>query len=103
MKDFLKFVIGGHIDHGKSTLIGRLLYDTDSLPNGKMEEIKQVCEMLGKELEFGFILDNLEEERDQGIDNGAPLGSRSKGEERERGSSPAPRGLDRVLPWWRDV
>ncbi|MEA3282893.1 MAG: GTP-binding protein, partial [Euryarchaeota archaeon] len=36
----LKFVIVGHIDHGKSTLIGRLLYDTGSLPEGKIEEIK---------------------------------------------------------------
>ncbi len=66
-KETLKFVIVGHVDHGKSTLIGRLLYDTDSLPEGKIEEIKQICEMLGRDLEFGFILDNLEEERDQGI------------------------------------
>ncbi len=63
----LRLVIVGHVDHGKSTLIGRLLYDTDSLPEGKVEEIKEVCDMLGKEFEFGFILDNLEEERDQGI------------------------------------
>jgi sulfate adenylyltransferase large subunit len=63
----LKFVIVGHVDHGKSTLIGRLLFDTDSLPEGKIEEIKAVCESLGKELEFGYIMDNLEEERDQNI------------------------------------
>ncbi len=66
-QDNLKFVIVGHVDHGKSTLIGRLLYDTNSLPDGKIGEIKQVCEMMGKEFEFGFILDNLEEERSQGI------------------------------------
>ncbi len=65
--DELKLVIVGHVDHGKSTLIGRLLYDTNSLPEGKIDEIKEVCEMLGKDFEFGFILDNLEEERDQGI------------------------------------
>ncbi len=63
----LKFVIVGHVDHGKSTLIGRLLYDTNSLAEGKIEEIKQLCESLGKELEFGYIMDHLEEERDQGI------------------------------------
>ena len=63
----LKFVIVGHIDHGKSTLIGRLLYDTDSLPEGKIEEIRQICESLGKDLEFGYVMDHLEEERDQGI------------------------------------
>lgn len=63
----LKFVIVGHVDHGKSTLIGRLLYDTNSLPEGKIEEIKQLCESLGKDLEFGYVMDHLEEERDQGI------------------------------------
>ncbi|MHC1605633.1 MAG: sulfate adenylyltransferase subunit 1 [Candidatus Methanofastidiosia archaeon] len=63
----LKFVIVGHIDHGKSTLIGRLLYDTGSLPEGKIEEIKQICESLGKDIEFGYVMDHLEEERDQGI------------------------------------
>lgn len=65
--DNLKFVIVGHVDHGKSTLIGRLLYDTNSLPEGKIEEIKQICESLGKDIEFGYIMDHLEEERDQGI------------------------------------
>ena len=63
----LKFVIVGHVDHGKSTLIGRLLYDTSSLPEGKLEEIKQLCESLGKDIEFGYVMDHLEEERDQGI------------------------------------
>ena len=63
----LKFVIVGHIDHGKSTLIGRLFFDTDSLPEGKMDEIKAVCESLGKELEFAYVMDHLQEERDQGI------------------------------------
>ncbi len=65
--DNLKLVIVGHVDHGKSTLIGRLFYDTDSLPDGKVEEIRQVCEALGREMEFGFIMDNLKEERDQGV------------------------------------
>jgi len=63
----LKLVIVGHVDHGKSTLIGRLLYDTNSLPEGKMDEIKEICKALGREVEFGFIMDHLEEERDQGI------------------------------------
>jgi len=66
-KEDLKFVIVGHVDHGKSTLIGRLLYDTGSIPKEKIKEIKGICDTLGKPMEFGFILDNLEEERDQGI------------------------------------
>lgn len=65
--EFLKFVIVGHVDHGKSTLIGRLLYDTDSLPEGKMEDIKKASEEKGKEAEFAFVLDALEEEMEQGI------------------------------------
>ena len=66
-KTTLRFAIVGHVDHGKSTLIGRLLYDTDSLPKGKIEEIEAVCRQLGRELEFGFILDHLQEEREQGV------------------------------------
>jgi sulfate adenylyltransferase subunit 1 len=66
-KEMLKFVIVGHVDHGKSTLIGRLLYDTGSLPDEKIEEIKKFCEALGKDIEFGYVMDHLEEERDQGI------------------------------------
>ncbi len=66
-KGYLKFVIVGHIDHGKSTLIGRLLYDTGSIPKEKIEEIKQICDSLGKEIEFGYVMDHLEEEREQGI------------------------------------
>jgi sulfate adenylyltransferase large subunit len=67
MQEYLKFVIVGHVDHGKSTLIGRLLYDTDSLPEGKMEELKQMSEEKGKDVEFAFVLDSLEEEMEQGI------------------------------------
>ncbi len=66
-KEQLSFVVVGHVDHGKSTLIGRLLYDTDSLPKEKIEEVKSVCAALGKEFEFAYILDHLEEERKQGI------------------------------------
>lgn len=63
----LRFVIVGHIDHGKSTLIGRLFFDTDSLPEEKIEEVRAICESLGKEMEFAYVMDHLEEERTQGI------------------------------------
>lgn len=63
----MKIVIVGHVDHGKSTLIGRLLFDTNSLPHEKIEEVKNISKALGREMEFGFILDHLQEEREQGI------------------------------------
>ncbi len=63
----LKFVIVGHVDHGKSTLIGRLLYDTGSISPDKIEEVKKTSKDLGRETEFAYLLDHLEEERKQGI------------------------------------
>lgn len=65
--DGLSFVIVGHVDHGKSTLIGRLLYDTNSLPPDKIEEIKKASAKQGKRTEFAYLLDHLEEERKQGV------------------------------------
>jgi bifunctional enzyme CysN/CysC len=63
----MNIVIVGHVDHGKSTLVGRLFYDTNSLPEGRYEAVARVCEDTGKPFEFAFLLDALEEERDQGI------------------------------------
>ncbi|HEX6958947.1 MAG TPA: adenylyl-sulfate kinase [Ferrovibrio sp.] len=60
-------VIVGHVDHGKSTLVGRLLHDTDSLPDGKLEQIKAVSAKRGLDFEWSFLLDALQVERDQGI------------------------------------
>ena len=63
----LKIVIVGHVDHGKSTLVGRLLHDTHSLPDGKLEAIKQSCLKRGMPFEWSFLMDALQTERDQGI------------------------------------
>lgn len=63
----LKIVIVGHVDHGKSTLVGRLCFDTDSLPQGKAEQIRQACEAEGMEFEYAFLLDALLEEQEQNI------------------------------------
>lgn len=63
----MKLVIVGHVDHGKSTLVGRLMSDTGSLPEGKLDFIKDICKRQGKKFEFAFLLDALEEEQDQGI------------------------------------
>lgn len=60
-------VIVGHVDHGKSTLVGRLLHDTDSLPAGKLEQLKAVSAKRGLDFEWSFLLDALQVERDQGI------------------------------------
>jgi translation elongation factor TU len=62
-----RLVIVGHVDHGKSTVIGRLLYDTESLPPEKLKEIERISETLGREREFAFVMDSLEEERKRGI------------------------------------
>ncbi len=63
----LSFVMVGHVDHGKSTLIGRLLYDTGSLPPDKIEEIKAASQEQGREVEFAYVMDHLEEERSRNI------------------------------------
>src|SRR6516162_3094455 len=63
----LKIVFVGHVDHGKSTLIGRIFYDTNSLPEGKVEQIQKACKEEGMEFEFAFLLDALLEEQEQNI------------------------------------
>jgi bifunctional enzyme CysN/CysC/sulfate adenylyltransferase subunit 1 len=63
----LKIVIVGHVDHGKSTLIGRLFYDTGSIPEVRYREIEATCKAQGREFEFAYLMDALEEEREQNI------------------------------------
>ena len=67
VRDLLRIVIVGHVDHGKSTLVGRLFHDTGSLPDGKYESIKAMCEKRGVPFEWAFLMDALQAERDQGI------------------------------------
>ncbi|MEI9806183.1 MAG: phosphoadenylyl-sulfate reductase [Pseudolabrys sp.] len=63
----IRIVIVGHVDHGKSTLIGRLLHETGSLPEGKLDNLKAVSARRGMKFEWSFLLDALQTERDQGI------------------------------------
>lgn len=67
MNERMNIVIVGHVDHGKSTLIGRLLADTNSLPVGKLEQVKRTCELNSKPFEYAFLLDALIDEQAQGI------------------------------------
>ena len=63
----LKIVFVGHVDHGKSTLIGRILAETNSLTEGKVESIRQSCAAQGQPFEYAFLLDALSEEQEQNI------------------------------------
>src|SRR6266478_3256640 len=66
-RDQMNVVIVGHVDHGKSTVVGRLLADTGSLPQGKLEAVRKECERTSKPFEYAFLLDALSDEQDQGI------------------------------------
>ncbi len=66
-REQMNIVIVGHVDHGKSTVIGRLLADTDSLPEGKLEFVKEYCRRNSKPFEYAFLLDALKDEQAQGI------------------------------------
>lgn len=63
----LKIVIVGHVDHGKSTFVGRLFYDTGSLPEGKYEQLVAIAKARGVPFEFANLMDALQAERDQNI------------------------------------
>ncbi|QAA35197.1 GTP-binding protein [Clostridium manihotivorum] len=67
VREDMNIVIVGHVDHGKSTIIGRLLADTNSLPEGKLEQVKERCRRNSKPFEYAFLLDALKDEQEQGI------------------------------------
>ncbi len=67
VREQMNIVIVGHVDHGKSTVLGRLLADTGSLPEGKLDAVRKECERTGKPFEYAFLLDALIDEQDQGI------------------------------------
>ncbi len=66
-REKMNIVIVGHVDHGKSTVIGRLLADTGSLPEGKLEAVKALCARTARPFEYAFLLDALKDEQAQGI------------------------------------
>jgi len=67
-KPHMNLVTVGHVDHGKSTLVGRLLYDTKNFSEEDMRKLKEIAKELKKEtFEFAFIMDRLKEERERGV------------------------------------
>lgn len=63
----LNIVVVGHVDHGKSTIIGRLLADTDSVSHDKIERVREQCRRKALPFEYAFLLDALKDEQEQGI------------------------------------
>jgi bifunctional enzyme CysN/CysC len=66
-RERMHLVIGGHVDHGKSTVIGRLLADIGALPQGKLEQIRERCARTSRPFEYAFLIDALKDEQAQGI------------------------------------
>ncbi len=67
-KPHMNLVTIGHVDHGKSTLVGRLLYDTGNVRDDALRKLKDLAKELKKEtFEFAFIMDRLKEERERGV------------------------------------
>lgn len=67
-KEHINLVFIGHVDHGKSTSVGRLLYDTGNIDEQAMRKLKEKAEQLGKGgFEFAFVMDNLKEEQERGV------------------------------------
>ncbi|HXK60095.1 MAG TPA: GTP-binding protein, partial [Acidobacteriota bacterium] len=66
-REQLHVVVVGHVDHGKSTLVGRLMADLGVLPEGKIEQIRAYCANNARPFEFAFLLDALKNEQSQGI------------------------------------
>ena len=67
LRENFQVVFVGHVDHGKSTLLGRIYADTGSIPIGHVEKVKDICDQQGKEFEYAFLFDAFIEEQEQGI------------------------------------
>ena len=67
-KPHMNLVFIGHVDHGKSTTVGRLLFDSGNIDEQAMRKLKDKAQELGKGgFEFAFVMDNLKEERERGV------------------------------------
>ena len=67
-KPTLNVAFVGHVDHGKSTTIGRLMFDSGKLPPQELEKLKAEAQKYGKVgFEFAFVMDKFKEERERGV------------------------------------
>jgi len=67
-KPHINLMTAGHVDAGKSTLIGRLLYDSGSIREEEMRKLKEIAAELKREtFEFAFVMDSVKEERERGV------------------------------------
>jgi elongation factor 1-alpha len=67
-KPHMNVVFIGHVDHGKSTTVGRLLFDAGTVDEATMRKLKEKAAELGKSgFEFAFVMDNLKEEQERGV------------------------------------
>jgi len=67
-KEHLNLIFIGHVDHGKSTSVGRILYETGALSEQQLRKLKEEAEKVGKATyEFAFTMDTLKEERERGV------------------------------------
>jgi elongation factor 1-alpha len=67
-KPHMNIVFVGHVDHGKSTTVGRLLFDSGTIEEQVLRKLKEEAERLGKGgFEFAFVMDELKEERERGV------------------------------------
>ena len=67
-KPHLNLIFTGHVDHGKSTMVGRILYDTGALSENDLRKLKEEADKMGKAtFEFAFAMDRLKEERERGV------------------------------------
>jgi translation elongation factor EF-1 alpha len=67
-KPHINIIVIGHVDHGKSTLIGRLLLERGFIDDKTLKEAEEAAKKLGKETEkYAFLLDKLKEERERGV------------------------------------
>ncbi len=67
-KPHINIVFIGHVDHGKSTTVGRMLFDSGNINEQTLRKLKEKAENLGKKgFEFAFVMDNLKEEQERGV------------------------------------